>query len=144
MYQPSVPVKGLAFAGAGRDRRDGEVVAEGLGKSAVCQGPSMIAFSLPVWKSCLRALPSVLNVAPGGLEVLEELERLGEAALVGDALAGVVHEGPAEGAREPEHVVDALVHADLDAAVRDAGEQLIRRGRRRGDLATCRTTGPRP
>ena len=55
---------------AGQRVRDPPVGPAGIGataasrrapcvKSAVCHGPSMIALMAPVWKSCLRALPSV-------------------------------------------------------------------------------------
>ena len=71
MYQPSVPVKGLAApdgpAGIGATA---SLSPSAVRKSAVCHGPSMIALILPVWKSVLRALPSVLNVAPASLSDL--------------------------------------------------------------------------
>ena len=59
MYQPSVPVRGLALPVAGGIGATARFSPRALEKSAVCHGPSMTAVSLPVWKSCLRALPSV-------------------------------------------------------------------------------------
>ena len=126
MYQPSVPVKGLAGAGrAGRDRRDGEVVAE--------RGPEVGGLPRAVddrvdlagLEGGLEGVAVRVEGRAGVLELLEVGERLGEAAGIGGALAGVVHERAAEGAGPAELVVDALVDADLDRAVLDGGEQLV-------------------
>ena len=145
MYQPSVPVNGFAApdgpAGIGRH---GELVGERGAEVRGLPGAVDDRVDLAGLEVGLEGVAVHVERGAGVLEGLQVGERVGEAALVGGALAGVIHEGATEGAGPAELVVDALVDAELDRAVLDTGEELVG-GRRRGrERAACRTTGPRP